>query len=45
MKKQVKRQNHYKNKFNKKIKISQIWNKMIKKINKIKIMNELILNL
>ena len=45
MKKQVKRQNQYKNKLNKKIKISQIWNKMIKKINKIKIMNELILNL
>ena len=45
MKKQVKRKNQYKNKLNKKIKISQIWNKMIKKINKIKIMNELILNL
>ena len=39
MKKQVKRQNQYKNKLNKKIKISQIWNKMIKKIDKIKIMN------
>ena len=45
MKKQVKRQNQYKNKLNKKIKIFQIQNKMIKKINKIKIMNELILNL
>ena len=45
MKKQVKRQNQYKNKLNKKIKISQKWNKIIKKINKIKIMNELILNL
>ena len=45
MKKQVKRKNQYKNKLNKKIKISQIWNKMIKKINKIKIINELILNL